>query len=185
MFHDRRLKAKTIMYLWPVHASLCQKLFHRTAVRSIQTNTEKLQLTAELIVNLFQLFKLLHAGRTPCGPEMDPHVHCLVPGGGLSEDGARWIACRPGFFLPVRVLSKLFRGKFLARLRAAFESGDLSFHGQLAELGNHVVFESLLDTAFCVPPGNPPTEARPDREPRPGLPSMPQRTTPGKRKDRR
>ena len=43
-----------------------------------------------------------------------PHVHCVVPGGGLSPDGSRWIACRPGFFLPVRVLSRVFRGKFLA-----------------------------------------------------------------------
>jgi hypothetical protein len=43
-----------------------------------------------------------------------PHVHCVVPGGGLSADGERWVSCRPGFFLPVRVLSRLFRGKFLA-----------------------------------------------------------------------
>src|SRR5208283_2985562 len=45
-----------------------------------------------------------------------PHVHCIVPGGGLSADGQRWIACRPGFFLPVRVLSRLFRRRFLDRL---------------------------------------------------------------------
>ena len=49
-----------------------------------------------------------------------PHVHCVVPGGGLSPDGSRWIACRPGFFLPVRVLSAVFRGKFLALLEQAF-----------------------------------------------------------------
>ena len=53
-----------------------------------------------------------------------PHVHCVVPGGGLSPDGSRWVACRPGFFLPVRVLSRVFRGKFLALLRAAFEQGQ-------------------------------------------------------------
>jgi hypothetical protein len=47
-----------------------------------------------------------------------PHVHCLVPGGGLSSDGTRWIACRPGFFLPVRVLSRLFRRLFLEHLQA-------------------------------------------------------------------
>ncbi len=78
--------------------------------------------------------------------EHHPHVHCLVPGGGLSPDGTRWIACRPGFFLPVRVLSKLFRGKFLHHLRAAFERGDLCFHGRLVELECRAVFESLLDT---------------------------------------
>jgi len=79
--------------------------------------------------------------------EHHPHVHCLVPGGGLSEDGTRWIACRPGFFLPVRVLSKLFRGKFLHRLRDAREQGHLRFHGQLADLESQVVFESVLETA--------------------------------------
>ena len=64
-----------------------------------------------------------------------PHVHCVVPGGGLSPDGSRWVACRPGFFLPVRVLSRVFRGKFLALLRAAFEQGKLSFHGKLSRAG--------------------------------------------------
>ena len=52
-----------------------------------------------------------------------PHVHCIVPGGGLSPDG-RWIACRPGFFLPVRVLSRLYRRLFLERLQAAFNAGS-------------------------------------------------------------
>src|SRR5512144_1920619 len=55
--------------------------------------------------------------------EHHPHVHCVVPGGGPSLDGTRWVACRPGFFLPVRVLSRVFRGKFLARLRAAYDRG--------------------------------------------------------------
>jgi hypothetical protein len=77
-----------------------------------------------------------------------PHVHCLVPGGGLSPDGTRWIACRQGFFLPVRVLSSLFRGKFLHHLRSAFESGELNLHGQLAELRDHSVFRSLLAVVF-------------------------------------
>ena len=78
-----------------------------------------------------------------------PHIHCLVPGGGLSPDGTRWIASRPGFFLPVRVLSKLFRGKFLHHLRAAFERGNLGFHGRLAELKHRAVFQSLLTTVFA------------------------------------
>jgi hypothetical protein len=58
-----------------------------------------------------------------------PHLHGVVPGGGLSPDGSRWVPCRPGFFLPVRVLGRLFRGRFLALLRAAFDGGKLSFHG--------------------------------------------------------
>jgi hypothetical protein len=65
-----------------------------------------------------------------------PHLHCVVPGGGLAPDGSRWVPCRPSFFLPVRVLSRVFRGKFLALLRAAFDGGRLSFHGKLAALAD-------------------------------------------------
>jgi len=56
---------------------------------------------------------------------LHPHVHCVIPSGGLSREGDRWIECRPGFFLPVRVLSRVFRGKFINLLRKAFESGKL------------------------------------------------------------
>ena len=63
-----------------------------------------------------------------------PHLHCLVPGGGISPDGERWIACRPGFFLPVRVLSRLFRGLFLHYLGKAFTAGRLSFFSTLLPL---------------------------------------------------
>jgi hypothetical protein len=73
-----------------------------------------------------------------------PHVHCVVPGGGLSPDGTRWIACPVGFFLPVRVLGRVFRGKFLARLRAAFDHGRLAFHGRLRELAAADRFRRLL-----------------------------------------
>jgi len=56
----------------------------------------------------------------------------VVPGGGLSSQGPRWISCRKNFFLPVRVLSRLFRGKFLALLQAAYRKGQIRFHGALA-----------------------------------------------------
>jgi hypothetical protein len=59
--------------------------------------------------------------------QFHPHVHCVVPGGGLSPDGTRWVASSTNFFLPVRVLSRVFRGKFLAGLRAAFTGGKLRF----------------------------------------------------------
>jgi hypothetical protein len=59
--------------------------------------------------------------------QFHPHVHCMVPGGGLSPDGTRWVASRPNFFLPVGVLSRVFRGKFLAGLRAALAKGELRF----------------------------------------------------------
>jgi hypothetical protein len=71
-----------------------------------------------------------------------PHIHCLVPGGGLSSDGARWIACRPGFFLPVQVLSQLFRRLFLDQLQASFSG--LFFFGTLAPLTDQAVFNRAL-----------------------------------------
>jgi putative transposase/transposase-like zinc-binding protein len=74
--------------------------------------------------------------------EAHPHVHCLIPGGGLSADGSRWVACRPGFFLPVRVLSRLFRGKFLHHLKSAHAT--LAFHGQLEPLRSVTAFRSYL-----------------------------------------
>ena len=73
-----------------------------------------------------------------------PHVHCVVPGGGPSLDGTRWIACRPGFFLPVRVLSRLFRRLFLEDLQTAFEAGELGFFGALAELVQPAAFARRL-----------------------------------------
>ncbi len=76
-----------------------------------------------------------------------PHVHCVVPGGGLSPDGSRWISCPRGFFLPVRVLSPVFRGKFLEQLRQAKGRGDLVFHGKLEHLNDPDTFRSYLAAA--------------------------------------
>ena len=76
-----------------------------------------------------------------------PHVHYVVPGGGISPDGSRWIASRSKFFLPVRVLSRLFRGKFLDGLRRAFDQKKLSFHGQLIDLEQPDAFTALLRNA--------------------------------------
>jgi len=73
-----------------------------------------------------------------------PHVHMIVPGGGLSPSGNRWIACRPGFFLHVRVLSRLFRRLFLDGLLALHRAGDLSFFGELTGLADHGAFATYL-----------------------------------------
>jgi len=70
---------------------------------------------------------------------LHPHLHCVIPGGGLSSDGSRWISCRPGFFLPVRVLSRVFRGKFIDRLRKEFEGG------KLRGVTDASTFESLMN----------------------------------------
>jgi hypothetical protein len=75
-----------------------------------------------------------------------PHLHCVIPGGGLSPDGKRWVSCRDGFFLPVRVLSRLFRGKFLAQLQRAFERHELEFHGRIRDLEHPKAWESWLET---------------------------------------
>src|ERR1039457_1006050 len=73
-----------------------------------------------------------------------PHVHIIVPGGGISLDGERWVACRPGFFLPVRVLSRLFRRLFLEQLAAAYLAGQLQFFGNQAALADPEAFEDRL-----------------------------------------
>ena len=75
-----------------------------------------------------------------------PHIHMIAPGGGLSLDGLRWVACRPGFFLPVCVLSRLFRRLFLEKLMAAFDAGQLHFFAVQADLSARAAF-----TAFLVP----------------------------------
>jgi hypothetical protein len=95
------------------------------------------------------LLAVLHTwGQTLCH---HPHVHCVVTGGGLACDvqgrlpqPRRWLSCRPGFFLPVRVLSRLFRGKFLAGLQTAQAAGRLAFHGRLAALAEPAGFAAWL-----------------------------------------
>jgi hypothetical protein len=73
-----------------------------------------------------------------------PHLHCVVPGGGLSPDGQRWVSCRPGFFLPVRVLSRLFRRLFLESLQKEFDSGKLQFFAALEPLRERAAFARHL-----------------------------------------
>ena len=73
-----------------------------------------------------------------------PHVHMIVPGGGISLDGQSWISCRPGFFLPVRVLSRLFRRLFLEKLIAAHKAGHLKFFGDHAALADPQAFAAYL-----------------------------------------
>ena len=75
-----------------------------------------------------------------------PHIHCVVPGGGISPDNLRWIPCRKyrkSFFLPVKVLSRFFRKRFLIHLRRAFRKGKLHFHGELESLAQPAAFEAL------------------------------------------
>ena len=79
-----------------------------------------------------------------------PHVHMIVPGGGISLDGQRWISCRPGFFLPVRVLSRLFRRLFLEKLVAAHAAGRLQFFGAHANLVDGDAFAEYLAPSRAI-----------------------------------
>jgi hypothetical protein len=74
-----------------------------------------------------------------------PHLHCVVPAGGLSADGAAWVPGREDYYLPVKVLSRVFRGKFLAFLKQAIGRGQLAYHGSLAPLADPDEIERLLD----------------------------------------
>jgi len=79
---------------------------------------------------------------------LHPHLHCVVPGGGISLDGSRWIGCKKSsFFLPVRLLSHRFRKAFLRSLRHAFRNGTLHFHGELKPLSDPATFEALCHRA--------------------------------------
>jgi hypothetical protein len=98
--------------------------------------------------------------------ELHPHVHVIVPGGGLSFDGQRWLSCQPGFFLPVRVLSRLLRGKLLAFLKQAYDRGDLLWTGGLALLADPQQFARLLAplyqkewAVYAKPPHHGPEQA--------------------------
>jgi len=95
-----------------------------------------------------------------------PHVHCVVPGGGLSGDGARWIACRSRFFLDVRVLSERYRDKFIGPLREAYRCNKLRFGGELAGLSQSSRFERYLKDAVSnewVVFAKPPVPGGPDQ----------------------
>ena len=102
-------------------------------------------------------FSVLHTWNQKL--EHHPHIHCVVPAGGLSADRSRWVSSQPAFFLPVAVLKKVFRGKFTAGLRKAFQRRQLTFHGSLKVLRNPKFFGSLIRqlyrkdwVVYCKPP---------------------------------
>ncbi|WP_448192993.1 IS91 family transposase [Azospirillum sp. sgz301742] len=105
------------------------------AVRAIAADSRHLGAEIGLIAVLHTWGQTLHH---------HPHVHCIVPGGGPALDGQRWVACRPGFFLPVRVLARLYRRRFLEELEAAYRAGDL------IGVGEAPVFATLLATVRRV-----------------------------------
>ena len=108
-------------------------------------------------------FAILHTW----GQKLDlhPHLHCVVPGGGLSLDETRWVSCQPGFFLPVKMLSRFFRGRFLALLKAAHRRGELTLEGRLEPLASPRDFSIWLTpiyqkewVVYAKPPWNGPQQ---------------------------
>ena len=116
-------------------------LFHASAETLMQIASDQRHLGAEI-----GFFSVLHS----CDQRLQfhPHVHCVVAAGGLAPDHDRWISSRQSFFLPVKVLSCVFPGKFVAALKAAFHNGTVEFHGPLAALADPRAFASWLRTLF-------------------------------------
>jgi len=122
-----------------------KKVLYDLLMRTVAQTLQEIALNPKHLGARLGFFAVLHTwGQTLVH---HPHVHCVVPAGGLAEDGT-WRPCRPGFFLPVRVLSRLFRGKFLAGLRDAFRHGRLELHGSLAHRRSRAAFESLLQDSL-------------------------------------
>jgi hypothetical protein len=127
-------------------------LFRTTAQTLLEVAHDPERLGAEI-----GFFSVLHTWNQKL--EYHPHVHCVVPAGGLACDHSKWISSQPNFFLPVPVLKKVFRGKFTEALKQAFRHGRLSFHGTLKPLARSKVFTSLVRQAYrkdwvvyCKPP---------------------------------
>jgi hypothetical protein len=116
-------------------------LFEASAATLLEVAADPKHLGAEI-----GFLSVLHTwGQTL---QRHPHVHCVVPGGGLSPDYQRWIRSPSRFFLPVKVLSRVFRGKFVAGLRRAFRHKKLAFHGSCLPLSDPKTFDAFLRTLF-------------------------------------
>jgi hypothetical protein len=116
-------------------------LFHASAETLLDIARDPRHLGAEI-----GFFSVLHTWNQRL--QFHPHIHCVLAAGGLAPDHSRWIASRSSFFLPIGVLSRVFRGKFLAGLKAAFREGKLQFHGSLTSLATPRVFASWLRILF-------------------------------------
>ena len=127
--------------IWQNKTVLFTLLFEATAMTLLEVAADPKHLGAAI-----GFLSILHTwGQTL---QRHPHIHCVVPGGGLSPDGKQWISSCPRFFLPVRVLSRVFRGKFVAGLRQAFRRNKLVFHGDCLPLAQEKAFAVFLRTLF-------------------------------------
>jgi predicted Zn-ribbon and HTH transcriptional regulator len=127
--------------IWQNKRLLFTLLFEASATTLLEIAADPKHLGAKI-----GFLSILHTwGQTL---QRHPHIHCVVPGGGLSPDGTRWISSSSRFFLPVRVLSRVFRGKFIAGLRRYFQRNKLVFHGDCLPLAQEKAFAAFLRTLF-------------------------------------
>ncbi len=121
-----------------------QRVFYRLLFRAVSQTLLEIAADSRRLGARIGFFAVLHTWSQSL--LYHPHIHCVVPAGGISLDRSRWIRCRRKFFLPVRVLSRLFRGKMLAFLRQAFAQGELGFFGRLSELAEAARFHAWLES---------------------------------------
>jgi len=127
--------------IWQNKRVLFALLFEASATTLLEVAADPKHLGADI-----GFLSILHTwGQTL---QRHPHIHCVVPGGGLSPDRTRWVSSRSQFFLPVRVLSRVFRGKFVSSLREAFQRNKLVFHGTCQPLSQDKAFAAFLRTLF-------------------------------------
>ncbi len=127
--------------IWQNRKALFTLLFEASAAALLEVAANPARLGAEV-----GFLSILHTwGQTL---QRHPHIHCVVPGGGISPDHQRWIRSPSHFFLPVRVLSRVFRGKFIAGLRQMFNRNQLAFHGACQPLADEAAFTAFLRTLF-------------------------------------
>jgi len=139
LFRDRKLSPRTI----EGRAAALRFLFVKTSAATLlEVARDPKHLGADI-----GLLSVLHTWGQNL--QHHPHVHCVVPAGGLAIDGSRWIAAARKFFLPVRVLSRFFRGKFTAGLKQLLHEGKLQFHGSLQELAEPERFSRFLRQMYA------------------------------------
>jgi hypothetical protein len=127
--------------MWQNKRRLFALLFEDSAATLLEVAADPKHLGAQA-----GLLAVLHTWGQTLQPH--PHVHCVVPGGGLSPDQTHWISSRSTFLLPVKVLSRVFRGKFVAGLRRAFRNHQLAFYGECLPLNNEESFTAFLRSLF-------------------------------------